>query len=272
MSNLLRVELFKLIRSKVFWILLGVITFISFAVVFLFFLNEKGILEKIDGMDISVEVHPDATEFAPASGIHFLIEQIHAPDAFLTIIIISVLGAFLIAKENSTGVVKNIVSIGYRRIEIYVAKNIIYSLSSIGLMLLFAIILGVFGSIFFGFGDWPATEMIVQTGKIIVLTCLYAIAFSSIVMLFSMMSNGSGIAFLVSLGFYLIFGPVLNLLAYQYVIFEKLNHYSIYNRFTLLSESNLATKDLLELGVLPLMTTIIFSVVGMLIFKKKDIQ
>lgn len=272
MSNLLRVEFFKLIRSKVFWILLGVIAFISFAVVFLFFLNEKGILEKIDGMDISVEVHPDATEFAPASGIHFLIEQIHAPDAFLTILIISVLGSFLNAAENSTGVIKNTVSIGYRRIEIYIAKNIIYSLSSIGFMLLFAIILGIFGSIFFGIGDWPATELLVQTGGIIVLTCLYVIAFSSIVMLFAMMSNGSGIAFLISLGFYLIFGPVLNLLAYQYVIFEKLNHYSIYNCFTLLSGSDLATKDLLELGILPLVTTIVFSVIGMVIFKKKDIQ
>lgn len=272
MSNLLRVELFKVIRGKVFWILLGIITIISFAVVFLFFLNEKGILEKIDGMDISVEVHPEATEFAPASGIHFLIEQIHAPDLFLTIIIISVLGSFLIATENSTGVVKNIVSIGYRRIEIYLAKNIVYSLSAIGFMLFFASILGVFGSIFFGFGDWPAPEMLAQTGKMIALTCLYAIAFSSIVMLFSMMSNGSGFAFLVSLGFYLIFGPVLNLLSYQYVIFEKLNHYSIYNRFTLLSHSDLAAKNLLELGILPFVTAMIFMVIGIVIFKKKDIQ
>lgn len=272
MSNLLRVELFKLIRSKVFRILLTIITFISFSVVFLFFLNEKGILEKIDGMDISVEVHPEATEFVPASGIHFLIEQIHAPDAFLTILIISVLGSFLIATENSTGVIKNTVSIGYRRTEIYIAKNIIYSLSSVGFMLFFAIVLGVFGSIFFGIGDWPTAELIIQSGKIILLTCLYVIAFSSIIMLFAMMANGSGIAFLVSLGFYLIFGPVLNLLAYQYVIFEKLNHYSIYNRFTLLSGSDLATKDLLELGALPLVTMLIFMIIGIAIFKKKDIQ
>ncbi len=272
MSNLLRVELFKLIRSKVFRILLAIITFISFSVVFLFFLNEKGILEKIDGMDISVEVDPEAAEFAPASGIHFLIEQIHAPDVFLTILIISILGSFLITTENSTGVIKNSVSIGYRRTEIYVAKNIVYSLSSIGLILFFSVMLGVFGSLFFGLGDWPATELIIQSGKIILLTCLYVIAFSSIVMLFAMMSNGSGIAFLVSLGFYLIFGVVLNLLSYQYVIFEKLNHYSIYHRFALLSESDLVGKDLLELGILPLVTAIIFIVIGIMIFKKKDIQ
>lgn len=272
MSNLLRVEVFKIIRSKVFQILLAIITFISFSVVFLFFLNEKGILEKIDGMDISVEVHPQASEFVLASGIGFLIEQIHAPDAFLTIIIISVLGSFLITTENSTGVIKNTVSIGYRRIEIYLAKKIVYSLSAILLILVFSVTLGIFGSIFFGIGDWPATELLIQTGKIILLTCLYVIAFASVVMLFAMMANSSGFAFIASLGFYLIFGPALNLLAHQYVFFEKLNHYSIYHRFSLLAGSDLAGNDLLGLGMLPVIWTIIFVVIGTIMFKKKDIQ
>ena len=272
MGNLLRVELFKVIRGKVFWVLTGIITIVSFAVVFLFFLNEKGILEKMDGLDISVEVHPEVTDIVPASGITFFIEQIHAPDVFLTILLISVLGAFIIATENATGVIKNTVSIGYRRMEVYLAKIIVYSFSSIGLILIFPVILGVWGSLFFGIGDWPAPKLLVQTGKIALLTCVYVIAFSSIVMLFAMMANSSGIAFIISLGFYLLLGPVLNLLAYQYVLFEKINHYSIYNRFSLLSMSDLTVKDVLELGALPVVTAVIFIIIGIAIFKKKDIQ
>lgn len=272
MNNLLRVEIFKIIRGKVFWMLLSIITAVAFALVILLFMNEKGILEEIDGVDITVEVDPQVSGVTPASGMDFFIEQIYAPDVFITILLISVLGSFLIATEHATGTIKNTVSIGYHRIEIYVAKYIIYAISSIVLILISPVILGVIGSLFFGVGDWPETEVLIQSGKITLLTCLYVIAFSSVVMLFAMVVNSSGLAFLVSLGFYLIFGPVLNLLAHQYVSFEKLNHYSLYNRFSLLADNDLAVKDLIELGMLPVIWGIIFVVIGLVIFKKKDIQ
>src|SRR5690625_1541700 len=107
MSNLLRVEIFKIIRGKVFWVLLSIITAITFALIILLFMNDKGILEEIDGVDITVEVDLQVSEATPASGIDFFIEQIHVPDAFITILLISVLGSFLIATEHATGVIKN---------------------------------------------------------------------------------------------------------------------------------------------------------------------
>lgn len=275
MSNLLRVELFKVVHGKVFWVLFNIVIMISLLIVVLFFLGEKGILEKLeelDGVDITVEVDQSQSELLSANGINLLIDQIQEPGPFLTVFIISVLGSFLIATEYSNGVIKNIVSIGYHREEIYFAKYIIYTLSSIVLVLIFPVAFGFFGTLFFGLGDWPTSEILIQTGKIVFLNFLYVIAFSSVVKLFSNIVNSSGLAFIVSIGFYLIFGPVLDLLSYQYVIFEKLNHYSIYNRFSLLSNSNLASKDLLELGMLPVIWTAIFVTVGLIMFKKKDIQ
>src|SRR5690625_3559184 len=105
MNNLLRVEIFKVSRGKVFWVLLSIITAITFALVILLFMNEKGILEEIDGVDITVEVDPQVSEATPASGIDFFIEQIYAPDAFITVLLISVLGSFLIATEHTTGAI-----------------------------------------------------------------------------------------------------------------------------------------------------------------------
>lgn len=272
MTNLLRVELFKFCRSKVFWVLIGITVIVSFLLILLLFLDENGTLEKIEGMKITAEMEGEATELLPIGGMKVLIEAIHAPDLFITILLISILGSFFIAVDHSTGTIKNMVSIGYHRTQIYLAKLAIFSLGSIVLILFFALIMGVFGSIFFGIGDWPTTEILVQTGKILFLTCVYVISFSSIILMFSMIANGSGIAFLLSFGFYLVFGTTLNLLGQQFTLFEKLNHYAVYNRFAMLAERELTYADIIELMSIPIITSLIFIFIGVMIFKKKDIK
>src|SRR5690625_516883 len=144
MTNLLKAEHFKLIRSRVFWVLVSILVALSFLLVFLVFLDENGTLEKMEGVKITAEVSEQATEFLPSSGVRFFIEAVHAPDLFITVLLISILGSFLIATESSTGVMKNIVSIGYRRSKIYLAKTIVFSLGSVVLILLLTLLLGVF--------------------------------------------------------------------------------------------------------------------------------
>src|SRR5690625_6562761 len=79
MSNLLRVELFKVVHGKVFWVLFNIVIMISLLIVVLFFLGEKGILEKLeelDGVDITVEVDQSQSELLSANGINLLFDQI----------------------------------------------------------------------------------------------------------------------------------------------------------------------------------------------------
>ena len=63
MLNLLRVEQYKLIKNKVFWVLVNIIVAITFLTVFLFFLEEKGIIEatEYEGFFV-IEVNEEATE------------------------------------------------------------------------------------------------------------------------------------------------------------------------------------------------------------------
>ena len=60
MNNLLRVEFYKLIRNKMLWILVIVLSSLSLLLVLLPYLDEKGVLDKVD--QITVEVLDEATE------------------------------------------------------------------------------------------------------------------------------------------------------------------------------------------------------------------
>lgn len=274
MLNLLRVEQYKLIKNKVFWVLVSIIVAVTLLSVFLFFLEEKGIIEATEDEGfIIIEVNEDETEPLQNDGISFFMDTIYGPDWSITVLLISVLGAFMIATENSNGTIKNTVSIGYRRREIYFSKLAVFSIASIALYIFIAVAFGVFASLFWGIGNIPPMEEFILIGKIVVLSSLYLISFASIVMLFSVNVKGSGLAILISFPFFLLFGPFLTLLGQKYILFEKVNHYSVYYRFMTIVESDLnQIKVLLELITIPVITSMIFIILGMITFQKKDIQ
>lgn len=271
MLNLLRVEQYKLMKNKVFWVLVSIIVAVAFVSVFLFFLEEKGILESIEGENFSIVVNEQETEFMPTGGISFFMEI--TPEWMITVLLISVLGAFMIATENLIGTIKNTVSIGYSRHQIYLSKLVVFNIGTIVLHLLISVAFGVFGTLFFGIGDLPPMDEFILIGKIGLLSSLYLISFATIAMFFSMIVRGSGLAILISFTFFLICGPFLTFLAQKYILFETMSHYSVYYRFMTIMGSDLnQAKILLELITIPIITSIVFIILGMIIFKKKDIQ
>ena len=273
MLNLLRVDRFKLIKNKVFWVLVSIIVAIAFISVFLFFLEEKGLIESIEGENFAVVANEQEAEFMPSDGIVFFMEGINAPDLTITVLFISILGAFFIATENSIGTIKNTVSIGYSRQQIYISKIALFSFGAILLNLFMSVAFGVFGSIFFGIGELPAIGEIASLGKVALLSSLYIISFAAIVMLFSMLVKGSGLAILISFVFFLLFGLGLANFGQKYVLFQEINHYSVYYRFMTLAGSDLSNaKVLLELTAVPVVTSIVFIGLGIIVFQKKDIQ
>src|SRR5690625_361744 len=274
MLNLLRVEQYKLIKNKVFWVLVSIIVAITFLTVFLFFLEEKGIIEATEDEGFFViEANEEATETLQNDGISFFVDTILSPDWAMTVLLITVLGAFMIATENSIGTIKNTVSIGYSRHQIYLSKLVVFIIGIIALHLLISVAFGVFGTLFFGIGDLLSMDEFFLIGKIGLLSSLYFISFAAIVMFFSMIVRGSGLAILVSFSFFLLFGPFLMFLGQKYILFEKTYHYSVYYRFMTIVGSDLnQAKTLLELITIPVITSVVFIILGMLIFKKKDIQ
>lgn len=267
MSNLLRVELYKLIRNKIYWVLVTVLSGLAFLLVLLAYLDQRGVLDHVE--QISVEFSEDVLLF---TGISMMIDSIHSPDLFLSVLMISIFGAFFISTEYSNGTIKNLVASGYHRWQIYLAKMIVFSIGSIFLVFFMAFILGTFGAIFFEIGEWPSSEIMVKTGKMIVVSMLLLLGFSSIVMLFAMMARGSGVSILLSLGFYFLAGAGLRMIGYKYTIGETLNTYSVYYRYSTLPKNSLDISNIVELSLIAVITSVVFIVIGAFIFQRKDIS
>lgn len=274
MINLLRVESYKMRKNKVFWVLANIIIAVACISVILFLLEEKGMLEPVENEGFSVlEVQVQEAELAPTDGISFFMFIEATPELMITVLLISMLGAFMIATENSSGTIKNMTSIGYGRHQIYLAKLTIFFIATIILHLLMSVAFGFFGLLFFGIGNIPSIEEVMLIGKIGLLTNFYLLAFVAIVMLIAMIVRGSGMAILYSLACLLLFGPFLTLLSQKYTLFETINHYSVYHRFMTIVESNLDQAGiLLELIAIPTVTAVVFICLGMFTFQRKDIQ
>src|SRR5699024_2034404 len=144
------------------WTLVIVLCGLALLLVLLPYLEEKGFLENID--EITVEVNEEATDHLALSGMKMAIESLHSPDLFLSVLLISILGAFFISSEYSNGTIKNIVASGYHRWQIYIAKLIVFQIGSVLLILFMSFILGIFGSLFFGLGEWPSKAVLIDTG------------------------------------------------------------------------------------------------------------
>lgn len=275
MSNLLRVEYYKLMRNKVFWTLIIISALISFLLISIFYMAEQGTLEKIqefnDNISVEkIEADPEEVE-VPNSGIYLFMSTIISSDTFfINILFICIIGAFFITSEYSTGTIKNLVSVGYSRSKIYVSKLVIYSITSLLLTLSFAVFFGIFGTIYFGFGELPR-EDVIRLVKVLLLICLYVISFVSIAMFFVIMARGTGMALLLSFGFYLVIGSSLKFLSYQFTLFEKISNYSVYSLYTQIGGSDLSSKDLFQFINVPIITIIIFVIIGISYFKRQDI-
>ncbi|MFD2131201.1 ABC transporter permease subunit [Pseudogracilibacillus auburnensis] len=275
MSNLLRVEFYKLIRTKVLWILLIISALFSFMLVSLFYMEGQGTLEKIEEFSDNITVEKMETdpneEDIPHSGVNIFMVSALSGDVFINILFICIIGAFFITNEYSSGTIKNLVSAGYSRNQIYISKLIVYSMISIVLTLSFAIFMGLFGTMYFGFGEFPPIEDVMRLVKVLLLLCLYVTSFVSIAMLFVIIARGTGMALLLSFGFYLIIGSGLKFLSFQFTLFEKISKYSVYSLYPLIGESDLGSKDLFQFINVPFITILIFIFIGISYFKKQDI-
>lgn len=267
MFNLLRADVYHLRHSKVWWVLITIITALAFLLVFFPYLEEIGVFDKIEGL--SVESSPELQEL---SSIQLMIETISSPDVFFLVFIFSALGAFFISSENSNGTIKNVTSMGYRREFIYLSKMSVFTIGSIILAILFYIIPSTFGSLFFGIGEWPPREILIDTGKIILLSLLYYVAITSMISFFAVLCRGSGITLLYSVGFYLLVGTGLNVLGAQYTFWNNINEYSVYNLFTTIGDRVVEQESMVHLTMVPIVTLIVFTFLGLALFNRKDIQ
>lgn len=180
-----------------------------------------------------------------------------------------ILAGFFISSEYSMGTIKSIVASGKSRIRIYFAKLMVFSIGAVIISLVFPIVITGVGAILFGFNDMPELGYFLRTMG---LTILYAASFASIMALVSSMFTDSGktIGFLIL--FFILFDSILYALSQKFAVIEVFFNHSVFKLFLDIGQVDLGDGDVLKLVLVPILTYIVFGLLGSFIFQKKEIK
>lgn len=253
MNNLIKAELFKLRKDRVFRTLLLILAASAVAYPFMFYFDNLS-----DGDPQTL-------------GVEYLSEAI-AGNAYIIKFGVSILAGFFIASEYSTGVMKTIASSGSSRGKLFVAKLTGFSVGGMLLSLVFPVIVTLTASLLSGFGQLPEEASAYYIVRLLGLTLLYAAGFSAIAALFATMLTESGKVIGFSLIFFMMIDSILVGLGAYIPLFMTLYDYSIFRLLGSIGKWRLEGGDATAIWLIPLLTIAIFGLLGYLVYRRKEIK
>lgn len=249
MNNLMRSELFKLSKDRSFWTLVVIViaAAVSYPVLVFFVLN----IESVSIKELYAAVALDGA------------------NTYIVKFVPCILAGFFISSEYSIGTMKSIGASGNSRIRIYFAKLMGFAFGAVIISLTFPIVMTAVGTLFYGFHDMPGLDYIVRT---IGLTILYALAFASIIALAAITFTDSGktIGFLIL--FLSLFDSIMYMLGQKFILIETIYHYSVFWLLLGISKFNLGNGELLKLLLVPIITFVVFGLIGSFVYQRKEIK
>ncbi len=251
MGNLMKSEWYKLRKDRVFLVLTLLLVAVSFLMPLEFVFTDRGI--------------PDFVENEYYIG--------HVLSINLEIIMRTVpciLAGFFISSEYSMGTMKSIVSSGNSRMRIYFAKLAMFSVGVIIISLMLPIVMTGVSAIYIGTVVLPEGVYFLQTVGLI---SLYAAAFASIMMFFAILFTDSGKTIGFLFFFFLLFNEILEMLSSRIPFFEHIANNSVLGLlFNIYYIDQLDSGEVFRIVTVPIVTFIVFAVLGSIIFMKKEIK
>lgn len=253
MYNLIRVEFYKLRKNRSFWIMLITLAGLSFVYPLLYYYDY---------------VYNGGNQKSGAEILGIFLSANH----LIIKIIVALLAGLYISNEYMTGVMKSIASSGNTRVRLYGAKLIGFMAGTAAISVVMPIVNMAMGTLLFGFGHLPDGSSEFYLLRVFVLTMLYSAAFASIGALFAAvcMENGKTVGF--SMGFFLIGDLALKAIGSKVEFVHTIYEYSIFKGISRIDQPNFAGEEWGALLLVPIMTLIVASVLGMLVFRRKDIK
>jgi ABC-2 type transport system permease protein len=253
MINLIRSELYKLRHDPLYQALLMVMIFapIMLYVMFYFVGSNSG--------------------KPPMTGIQSFVVGVQANQILLKISL-GILAGFFISKEYASGVMKVVCSTGYSRTRIYLAKLAAFMLGAVILSLLCPLISMAIGSVVNGFGSITEITAAVYIGRTLALTALFAAAFTALVAVLAICSTEAGVTVGAALLFFLFFDQISESLAGLIPAYRTVYHHSVFKLFLQMMEYRIAGDQVLLSVLAACLTAVVFALLGMFAFNKKEIK
>lgn len=184
-----------------------------------------------------------------------------------------ILAGFFIANEYQTGTMKIFAASGNSRMNIYLSKLIVYGFGSIVIMTILPVVMIFSSCIIHGFSMLPDIEFFLKT---LALNGLYTAAFSAFAMIAATLLNESGKVIGVLLLFFALADQILGVIGgvipwlnpfIQNSIFVK------YDELPFIDQLNqFGSGEIVSFIVYPLGSIIVLSVIGVMIFSRKEIK
>src|SRR5690625_1053371 len=168
--------------------------------------------------------------------------------------------------------IEDVATIGHERWKIYLMKNIVLMIGTLFFVVSFIIAPVLFGSLYYGFGDLIDQEMFINLTKTIAISLMYYMAIAAIIALLSLISNNPGVTTALTLGIFFVWNTGLSYLSGKHELFENIGRFSILHQFPTIGERVFNKESLLFLIELPIGTTIIVIIFGMLLFQRREIK
>jgi ABC-2 type transport system permease protein len=259
MLNLLAAEKIKLIRSKKLWITLGI----------LFFLPIMQVVNSLFAVQSGDElVQVIDTVVNGATGV-LLMEK----NGLTILLVIGAFSSFFIGEEFQSGTIRNALSLGRSRAHYYVSKFVIAALLSfVGVLGMTAI--GMFSfTAAFGFGDVAEINNYVSYAlKTFGTLYLLMLANVSVFVMISFLTKSSSIAliwgFLYTIGTGFLPGIFQQTEHFKQVTFWFTESFLFYSDFA--KPADIALYP--EMVLVSLVTIVLSSAVGILLFTRTDIK
>lgn len=200
MVNLLNAELYKLRKSRSFWVSGGLIVLFSLSMYVFYVLLSRGV---INGMEAEGAAAPGEI---PSLGILDILRQLFANRN--AVIFVTVFVSLFVLGDYSSGAVKNFEGKGLRREEIYLAKFLVTELGAVLLYLITALTVLLGGVVFFGTGQINGA-FFHSFFSYLFLHLLYLTGYTAVIVLVCEMTRNTAGILISILGILMFFGVLL---------------------------------------------------------------
>ncbi|NQX46526.1 ABC transporter permease [Paenibacillus tritici] len=253
MYNLIRAELFKLRKDRSFRVLLLITAVLSLAYPLLYYMDNKS------------GGKPQFT------GAEFLVKFMFS-NGYVIKFSIAALAGFFIASEYTTGAMKIIASSGNDRGRLYAAKLVGFSAGVMLISLIFPLLSMAEVSILSGFGQLPEGVDPFFIPRVLGLTLLYTAGYAAIGVLFTAVFTESGKTISFLMIFFLMIDMVLGGLGEYIPFLTTVYNYSVFKLLGDIGKIQLDSGELPVLLLVPLLTIGVAGLLGILVYRKKEIK
>ena len=186
--------------------------------------------------------------------------------------LMAVLIGAMVAKEYSTGTIKNILAYGKRREHYYISKLIACTIGLAVILGVMVITATVGGTIIFGWGEALSITQVFH----LLATFLGAVAVGmgiiSVLMFIATLVKSSGATIGIGIVLMAILPTIISFLYGKFAWFDKIYESSLSYNWALTTNISATNGDILKAALIGLITLLITSAVGIFLFKKQDIK